>query len=120
MSVEIAQRDLINAVLRKNLTFFIQRVFASVDPGAVYLDNWHVYAIACQMERIERGEINRLIITMPPRCLKSISCSIAFPAWYLGHHPSRQVVAVSYSEKLAEKFANDSTKTAFQKRECRG
>ena len=110
MSVEIAQRDLINAVLRKNLTFFIQRVFASVDLGAVYLDNWHVYAIACQMERIERGEINRLIITMPPRCLKSISCSIAFPAWYLGHHPSRQVVAVSYSEKLAEKFANDSRK----------
>ena len=30
--------------------------------------------------------------------------------WCLGHHPSRQVVAVSYSEKLAEKFANDCRK----------
>ena len=110
VSAEFTPRELLNAVLRKNLAYFIQRVFASVDPGATYLDNWHIYAIARQLERIECGEINRLVITLPPRCLKSISCSVAFPAWYLGHHPSRQVVAVSYSEKLAEKFANDSRK----------
>lgn len=110
VSAEIAPRDLFNAVLRKNLAYFTQRVFATVDPGTPYLDNWHIYAIAHQLERIERGEINRLIITMPPRCLKSISCSVAFPAWYLGRHPNRNVVAVSYSERLAEKFANDSRK----------
>lgn len=110
VSAEIACSDTFNAMLPKNLAYFFQQVFGCVDPGTPYLDNWHVYAIAHQLERIERGEISLLIITMPPRCLKSISCSIAFPAWYLGRHPSRQVVAVSFLEKLAEKFANDSRK----------
>jgi hypothetical protein len=63
---------------------FIQRSFATVDPGSSYSHNWHIDAIAYQLERIARGEIRRLIITMPPRSLKSISASIAFPAWILG------------------------------------
>ena len=45
---------------------------------------------------------------MPPRCLKSISGSVAFPAWLLGRDPSRRIVAVSYAEGLAEKHARDS------------
>ena len=51
---------------------------------------WHVEAIAYQLERVRRGEIRRLIINMPPRSLKSIAASVAFPAFVLGHDPSRR------------------------------
>ena len=51
--------------------------------------------------------MKRLIITVPPRHLKSIIASVALPAWYLGHNPSERVVAVSYSADLARTHAND-------------
>ena len=108
MTDRLDPEDVIRALLRQDLSSFIQRVFATVDPGAVYHHNWHIDAIAYQLERIAAGEINRLIITMPPRCMKSISASVAFPAWLLGHDPSLNIVAVSYGESLAEKLALDT------------
>lgn len=100
----------LNAILRKDLSSFIQRSFSTVDPGTTYLHNWHIDAIAFQLERVERGEITRLIITMPPRSLKSISASVAFPAWVLGRNPHKKIVAVSYAEGLSEKLALDCMK----------
>ena len=52
--------DVLNALLRQDLSSFIQRVFATVDPGSIYHRNWHIDAIAHQLERVERGEITRL------------------------------------------------------------
>jgi predicted phage terminase large subunit-like protein len=51
--------------------------------------------------------VRRLIINMPPRSLKSIAASVAFPAFVLGHDPSRRIICVSYSTDLAKKHSND-------------
>lgn len=99
-----------NAVMRDDLSCFIQRVFATVDPGSTYHHNWHIDAIAHQLEREEQGEITRLIITMPPRSLKSIAASVAFPAWLLGRDPRKRILAVSYAEGLSDKLALDCLK----------
>jgi len=71
------------------------------------MPNWHLEAIAYQLERLRCGEISRLIINMPPRSLKSITASVAFPAFVLGHDPTRRIICVSYSGDLAKKHAND-------------
>lgn len=107
MNPETDNSRVFRALLRSDLSSFIQRSIGTVDPGARYLHNWHVDAIARQLERVAAGEVKRLVITMPPRCLKSISASVAFPAWLLGHHPSRNILAVSYAEGLSEKLALD-------------
>lgn len=104
------RRDVLRALLRQDLSSFIQRSFTTVDPGATYLHNWHIDAIAHHLELVAKGEILRLIITMPPRSMKSTAASIAFPAWLLGHDPSLNILAVSYAESLAEKLALDSRK----------
>jgi hypothetical protein len=44
---------------------------------------------------------------LPPRHLKSLLASIAFPAWCLGHDPSAQILSVSYAQDLADKLARD-------------
>ena len=49
----------------------------------------------------------QLIINMPPRSLKSIVASVAFPAFALGHDPSLRIICVSYSGDLAKKLSND-------------
>jgi len=102
--------EVLHALLRKDLSSFIQRSVGTVDPGANYQHNWHIDAIAYHLEKVAEGRVKRLIITIPPRCLKSISASVAFPAWMLGHSPDLNILAVSYAEGLSEKLALDCLK----------
>lgn len=55
---------------------------------------------------VAEGRCKRLVITLPPRSLKSLYASIAFPAWMLGHDPCRCIVCVSYGRNLATAHAN--------------
>jgi hypothetical protein len=97
----------LRALLRRDFPTFVRKVFATLESGQAYVVNWHLEAIAYQLERIRCGEIKRLIINMPPRSLKSVTASVAFPAFVLGHDPTRRIICVSYSGDLAKKHAND-------------
>ena len=98
---------LLEALLRNEFGAFLRKVFATLTPGQTFIPTWHLDAIAYQLERVRRGELKRLIINMPPRSLKSIAASVAFPAFLLGHDPSKRVICVSYSGDLAKKHSND-------------
>ena len=100
-------RTLIDALLRSDLLSFVRRCFQTLNPGASFLDNWHLMAIAYQLDRIRRGEINRLIINMPPRYLKSLMVSVAFPAFLLGLEPWHRIFAISYGGELSAKHSSD-------------
>jgi predicted phage terminase large subunit-like protein len=100
-------QQVIDAAIRTDFYSFIQAFFSIVFPGQLFLDNFHIEAIAYALIRVMRGEIRRLIITVPPRTLKSLCTSVAFPAFLLGHDPTRRIICVSYSEGLAAKHAND-------------
>lgn len=99
---------LFEAVLREDFCSFAQAAFAVVSPGERLLWNWHLEAICYQLERVERGEINRLIIEVPPRSGKSFLASVAFPAFCIGRNPRSKIISTSYSSDLAIKFGNDS------------
>lgn len=87
---------------RKNLLDF--EIYA--DPN--YSPNWHHELIAEKLMAVERGEIRRLMIFVPPRHGKSRQASIDFPAWYLGKHPDGQIITASYSSDLAKDFGEDT------------
>lgn len=105
--------ELLRAILRKDLTSFIRKTFHTIRPGEVYMPNWHIEAIAWYLTQCYEGRIKRLIITIPPRHLKSIAASVAFPAWVLGQDPTRKILCVSYAEGLAERHAFD-TRTVME------
>lgn len=95
-------RKVLDAAKRNELASFIQAAFGIVNPGVEYKHNFHIEAIAHHLEQCRRGKIKRLIITVPPRHLKSLCVSIAYPAFLLGHDPTRRIIAASYSSELAE------------------
>ncbi len=64
----------------------------------------HHRLIARHLEMVERGEITRLMITMPPRHGKSMLASEFFPAWYMGRNPDHYVVTATYAQDLADDF----------------
>ena len=97
----------VNAACRKDFVSFVRKVFHVLTPSAIFHMNWHICAIAYHLEQVRLGKIKRLIITVPPRSLKSIMCSVAFPAFVLGHDPTKRLIVASYSADLAIKHGND-------------
>jgi predicted phage terminase large subunit-like protein len=95
------------ALLKQNLNAFSEFAFGVVRPRLALRRNWHLEAMAEKLSQVAGGKIRRLIITLPPRNLKSLFCSVALPAWFLGHHPFERVVVVSYSDLLTRQHAND-------------
>ena len=97
----------VNAACRKDFVSFVRKVFHVLAPSANYCMNWHICAIAHCLEQVRLGNIKRLIINLPPRSLKSIMCSVAFPAFVLGRDPTKRLIVASYGADLAIKHGND-------------
>src|SRR5580704_7485128 len=96
-----------HAILRQDFCGFIERSFYELNPGTEFLPNWHIEVIAEELEACRRGETKRLIVNLPPRSLKSHCATVAFPAWFLGHNSSAQIICASYGQDLANKHAID-------------
>ena len=103
------EREL-SAILRQDFSAFVRQVFKTVDPGTSYQGNWHIDLMCEYLMALYERKLDKrgLIINVPPRSLKSIICSVALPAYILGHNPSELIVCGSYSQALAFEF---STKT---------
>ena len=95
------------ALLRADFAGFAQRSFHELNPQTDFAMNWHVRVIAAKLAALHDGRVRRLIINLPPRHLKSLLASVAFPAWCLGHRPSAQILCVSYAQHLADKLSRD-------------
>lgn len=100
-------QKLLNAILRKDFSSFIHKTFSTINPGMEYLPNWHIELIAEKLEAVRNGKIKRLIINMPPRALKSVCVSVAWPAWLLGQDPRVRIMVASYSQILSIKHSMD-------------
>lgn len=104
---ELDHTALAAALARNDFATFAMRASPLVN-GEPLIPNWHIRAIAHKFAQIERGEIKRLLICVPPRCLKSYLASTCFPAWLLGKDPSKKILCASYAASLAEKFSMDT------------
>lgn len=98
-----------DALARADFAFFAIRAFRELHDEP-YHDNWHIHAIAYWLVQAVLGDTRRLIITMPPRSLKSFMASVCLPAWILGHRPGEKIVCASYAQKLSEEFAYQTRK----------
>lgn len=70
--------------------------------------NWHHQLVADALERVERGELTRLMIFLPPRHSKSEMVSVSFPPWVLGRDKNKSIIATSYSDGLASGFGRQA------------
>jgi len=96
-----------DAQLRLDFTAFAQRCFRELNPLVAFAMDWHVEVMTAKLAAVYEGQIRRLIVNVPPRYLKSLLGSVAFPAWCLGRRPGSQILCVSYAQDLADKLARD-------------
>jgi hypothetical protein len=89
---------LLREVVRRDVLAFAQATHPNFMVGA------HHRLICDALQRVARGEIDRLMIFAPPRSGKSELVSLRFPAWFLGNYPNKQIICASYSDDLASDF----------------
>lgn len=94
------QLDKIDAETR--LIDFIRLLWPVLEPGRKFTDGWVVRAICEHLEAVTRGEIKRLLINVPPGCMKSLTTNVFWPAWEWGpkNMPSMRYVTAAYAEQL--------------------
>jgi hypothetical protein len=64
----------------------------------------HLRTLVNTLERVERGELDRVIVCMPPRHGKSLTTSQMFSSYYLGRNPSKSIIASGRGQELASDF----------------
>lgn len=102
------EKEALLQLQRTDLSEYVRRVYSIVDPINPYKHNWHIDLICEYLNACTKGEIKRLIVNIPPRFMKSIACSVAFPSWLMGHNPQERVICVSYAHKLSVKMSRDT------------
>ena len=75
-----------------------------------YEVNWHHRLLANKLTRFARGEIKRLIVSMPPRYGKSELVSRRLPAFLFGLNPHARIISASYGADLASRMNRDVQK----------
>lgn len=95
---------------RRRFDVFVQRVFAELHDGAALQLSWLILTMAWHLNEMFHGRLRRLIINVPPRHLKSIISSVAFPAFLLGNDPSHEVLIICYTQELADKMMRNIRK----------
>ena len=91
----------------RDLGTFVREAWAVVEPGNNLVWGWHMQAICDHLEAVYNGEINRLLINVPPGFSKSLLTSVFFPSWVWANDPHKRFLCASHSQNLA---IRDSTK----------
>ena len=92
MYLELLRRDFWEFCLFYDKEFFVNRIFLK--------------KIADGFQKIERGEIKSLSVSMPPRAGKSYITSL-FSAWVLGNNPTESIMRNTCTATLYLKFSYD-------------
>jgi len=69
-----------------------------------FVEGQHHKVIAEKFNKLATGEINRLIINMPPRHTKSEFSSYLLPAWMIGRNPKLKIIQTTHTAELAVRF----------------
>lgn len=70
----------------------------------------HEWLCENMLEPIERGDLMRSAISMPPGHAKTKYCTRYFAAWYLGRNPNRRYIVGGHSQDFVEKEFGQHTR----------
>lgn len=107
----LVRRQLLK-IVRDDFRYFVWQVFKTLHQGdeAEFEPGWHIEAMCHELEEVRAGRNTRLVINIPPRCLKSITVAVAYCAFLLGHRPETKIIVASYGLDLARKHSEDCRK----------
>ncbi len=86
--------------MRRELRQFVKGAWETVEPGAPFVGGPHIDAICDHLTFVSLGDIDDLVINIPPRHSKSTICAVMWPAWEWTWNPSEQWLFSTYAQDL--------------------
>jgi len=104
--MQLTEFDLLSAereLCRRSLSAFAKRAWHVLEPTAELKWGWALDAICLHLEAVTSGEITRLLVNVPPGCMKSLLVGVIWPAWEWGPKgmPEMRYVGTAHEEGLA-------------------
>jgi predicted phage terminase large subunit-like protein len=98
-------RALDRADAEEDLLDFVRLTWPAIEPARAFIDGWVLGAMAEHLMAVSAGEINRLLINVPPGFMKSLLVNVFWPAWEWGPQamPETRYLAFSYAEELTKR-----------------
>jgi hypothetical protein len=86
--------------MRRSLREFVRGAWPVVEPGKEFKAGWHIDAICDHLTYVSLGDIDDLVINIPPRHSKSTIVAVMWPAWEWTWHPQTQWLFATYALSL--------------------
>lgn len=107
--LELARREKGREKARQSetsLRTFTRQAWRVVEPFTRFIPGWHIDAICEHLQAISEGKIKKLIITVPPGHMKSLTTCVTWPAWDWLRMPWLRWMFASYSSSLSVRDHN--------------
>lgn len=101
----MTERQTLEKLAYQNIYAFVRLAFLVLHPGMRFKPALHIEAICFALQGVADGTCKRLIITIPPRYMKSVTVAVAYCAWLMGRDSTKKVMIANYSEAIAGKHA---------------
>lgn len=84
----------------KSLIGFVREGWHILEPANKFVDGWALEAVCEHFEAITYGDINRLLVNVPPGFMKSLLANVFWPAWEWTTFPHLRYISFSYASAL--------------------
>lgn len=102
VDLDSLEYDLDRFECSQSLRDYTRLAWHVVEPHREFVPGWHLDAISDHLEGVSAGHILRLLIGVPPGCMKSLSANVFWPTWEWGPkgRPELRYVSAAYSQDL--------------------
>jgi predicted phage terminase large subunit-like protein len=76
--------ELDRAIARQSFAGFVRAAWHVLEPTSELKWGWSLDAICEHLEAVTNGEVKKLLINVPPGCMKSLLTGVFWPAWEWG------------------------------------
>lgn len=94
--------------LKGSLYDFVKMAWPVVEPGIPFQDNWHIGAVSEHLQALNELQIKRLVLNIPPGCMKSRLTGVFWPVWsWIRDGATSRWGNWSFDETLVHREAGD-------------
>lgn len=88
---------------KRSFARFVKLAWPVLEPASELKWGWSLDAICEHLEAVTRGEVLRLLMNVPPGCMKSLLTGVLWPAWEWGPQglPGKRYLGTAHKQDLA-------------------
>jgi predicted phage terminase large subunit-like protein len=95
--------DFDREIAKDSFAEFVKMAWPVLEPASELKWGWSLDAICEHLEAVTSGEIKRLLMNVPPGCMKSLLTGVLWPAWEWGPQglPGKRYLGTAHKQDLA-------------------